>query len=73
MMESIKTILTPRIMTEKRTINNVNIKNKWQVVEDKAVRTEDVLSEKDINEFWTTIISHGIAPNCFKHTQPLTM
>lgn len=31
MMKNMKTILTVKIIIEKRTINNVNGKNKWQL------------------------------------------
>lgn len=66
MMKNMKTILTVKIIIEKRTINNVNGKNKWQLWGGKVVKTEEVTSAKANNEFWTSIISCGIATRCFK-------
>lgn len=71
-MKNNKAILTARIMTEQRAINNVNSKNRRQVLDTMVGRSEELTSAVDIIELWTSIISRGNATHCLKGTPSLT-
>lgn len=69
-MKNNKAILTARIMTEQRAINNVNSKNRRQVLDTMVGRSEELTSAVDIIELWTSIISRGNATLSQRNTIP---